>query len=146
MLNIYLLSFRMDCGTKVYYLRHWMPFLFMHSNRNTLINRSIKVQISVKADFYKAFLQRWCFGIKPQSNLLIGESIKVVTFLIITQWETAVRAESGRIYSVSRFLWASGISQPEKWSFCVAGCWCQTRQVLNEWRIINKTAAHASSQ
>lgn len=32
------------------------------------------------ADFYKAFLQRWCFGIKPQSNLLIGESIKVVTF------------------------------------------------------------------
>lgn len=146
MLNIYLLSFRMDCGTKVYYLRHWMPFLFMHSNRNTLINRSIKVQISVKADFYKAFLQRWCFGIKPQSNLLIGESIKVVTFLIITQWETAVRAESGRIYSVSRFLWASGISQPEKWSFCVAGCWCETRQVLNEWRIINKTAAHASSQ
>lgn len=56
------------------------------------------------AYFYKAFLQRWRFGIKPQSNLLIGESIKVVTFLIITQWETAARAESGRLYSASRFL------------------------------------------
>lgn len=49
-------------------------------------------------------------------NLLFGESIKMVTFLIIAQWEIMARGESGRSYSYSalflirgsvvRFLWA----------------------------------------
>lgn len=36
-----------------------------------------------------------------KSNLLFGESIKMVTFLIIAQQEITVRGESGCIYSYS---------------------------------------------
>lgn len=35
------------------------------------------------------------------SSLPFGESIKMVTFLIIAQWEITARLESGCIYSYS---------------------------------------------
>lgn len=67
--------------------------------------RSIKDHIHIRVATFIREISRKAFHSKPQkktaSNLLCGESIKIVTFLIIAWWEITARGESGCIHSYS---------------------------------------------
>jgi len=65
--------------------------------------RSIKDHIHIQVHSYEDLVKGLSFEEKkkPQSNLLFGKSIKMVTFLIIARWGITARVESGSIYSYS---------------------------------------------